>query len=35
MKNTSGVPVTKNANFLAPTSYQLPFSARLGLKLSF
>jgi len=36
LKNAaSGAPVTKNANFLVPTAYQLPLSARLGAKLSF
>jgi hypothetical protein len=30
-----GVPVTPNTNFLNATSYQLPFSARFGAKLSF
>ena len=35
LKNTAGAPVTVNPNFLAPTAYQLPFSARVGAKLSF
>ena len=35
LKNTDGAPVAKNANFLQPTLYQVPFSARLGAKLSF
>jgi hypothetical protein len=35
LKNTAGQPVTVNPQFLQPTSYQLPFSARLGARLSF
>ena len=32
---SAGTPVTYNANFGQPTSYQVPFSARVGAKLSF
>jgi hypothetical protein len=35
LKNTSGAPVTVNPQFLQPTAYQLPFSARVGAKLAF
>jgi Carboxypeptidase regulatory-like domain/TonB-dependent Receptor Plug Domain len=35
LKNTSGAPVALNQAFLQPTAYQLPFSARVGAKLSF
>ncbi|MBS2024487.1 MAG: TonB-dependent receptor [Deltaproteobacteria bacterium] len=35
LKNTAGAPVTLNPTFLAPTAYQLPFSARLGARFSF
>ena len=35
LKNTAGAPVAVNPNFLAATAYQLPFSARVGAKLSF
>jgi outer membrane receptor protein involved in Fe transport len=35
LKTTAGAPVVKNLNFGNPTSYQLPFSARIGGKLSF
>jgi hypothetical protein len=34
-KNSAGAPVNLNTNFRNPTSYQLPFSARFGAKLSF
>lgn len=35
LKTTAGAPATPNPQFLAPTAYQLPFSARLGARLSF
>ena len=35
LKTTSGAPATPNPTFLNPTSYQLPFSARIGARLSF
>jgi len=34
-KNSGGAPITKNVNFGQPIAYQDPFSARLGLRLSF
>jgi Carboxypeptidase regulatory-like domain len=35
LKNTNGAPVSVNPTFLQPLTYQLPFSARFGAKLSF
>jgi hypothetical protein len=35
LKNTSGAPVAVNPLFGQPNGYQLPFSARVGAKLSF
>ena len=35
LKNTAGAPVALNPTFNQATSYQLPFSARIGAKLSF
>jgi hypothetical protein len=35
LRQTSGAPITRNANFGQPIQYQLPFSMRLGVKLSF
>lgn len=35
LKTTAGAPVVRNLNFGNPTAYQLPFSARIGGKLSF
>jgi len=35
LKNTAGNPVTVNPLFNTATAYQLPFSARIGAKLSF
>jgi len=35
LRTITGTNVTRNTNFLNATSYQLPFSARLGAKLSF
>jgi hypothetical protein len=35
LKTTDGTPLAKNTNFLNATAYQVPFSARLGAKLSF
>ena len=35
LKTTDGTALAKNLNFLQPTSYQVPLSARLGAKLSF
>jgi hypothetical protein len=35
LKNTAGSPVALNPTFNNSTSYQLPFSARIGAKLSF
>ena len=35
LKTTDGTPLAKNTNFLQPTAYQVPFSARVGAKLSF
>lgn len=35
LRQTSGQPVTRNQAFLQPTAYQLPFSLRLGARLSF
>jgi hypothetical protein len=34
-KNGAGAPIGKNPNFGQPLAYQDPFSARLGLRLSF
>jgi hypothetical protein len=34
-KNAFGQPVTKNANFGRPISYQAPFYSRMGLRLMF
>jgi hypothetical protein len=34
-KTVSGGPITKNPNFGQPLAYQDPFSARLGLRLTF
>ena len=34
-KTTSGSPISKNPNFGQPLAYQDPFSARLGLRLTF
>ena len=34
-KTSSGGPITKNPNFGQPLAYQDPFSARLGLRLTF
>jgi Carboxypeptidase regulatory-like domain len=33
--NNNAVPVTKNPNFLMPTSYQAPISGRLGVRVMF
>jgi hypothetical protein len=33
--NNNVVPVTKNPNFLIPTSYQAPISGRLGVRVFF
>ena len=35
LKNTAGAPVRLNQRFNSPISYQLPFSARVGARLSF
>ncbi len=35
LRTGDGTPVQKNSNFLQPTAFQLPFSARLGARLSF
>jgi len=35
LKTTTGAPATVNPQYLTPTAYQLPFSARLGARLSF
>ncbi len=34
-KDVTGAPLTKNPNFGQPIAYQLPFNARLGLRLTF
>jgi len=34
-KTAGGGPITKNPNFGQPLAYQDPFSARLGLRLTF
>jgi hypothetical protein len=34
-KDLSGAPLTKNPNFGQPIAYQMPFNARLGLRLTF
>ena len=35
LQTTAGNRVTPNTNFLNASTYQLPFSARFGAKLSF
>jgi hypothetical protein len=35
LRTITGAPITPNTNFRNATAYQLPFSARLGAKLSF
>jgi hypothetical protein len=35
LKQTSGQAVALNKNFQQPLDYQLPFSLRLGARLSF